>query len=66
VDYLGYIYEDPTVQQAIQRQKPFIVLDPKSKASACINQISSRLEKIEYREGSGVGEFLKRLFGRMQ
>lgn len=66
VDYLGYVYEDPSVQQAILRQKPFLVLDPKSKASACINQISSRLEKVEYREGSGVGEFLKRLFGRMQ
>ncbi len=66
VDYLGYVYEDPSVQQAILRQKPFLILDPKSKASVCINQISSRLEKVEYREGSGVGQFIKRLLGRME
>lgn len=66
VDYLGYIYDDPAVQQAILRQKPFLVMDPKAKASICVNQIASRLEKVEYREGSGVGQFLKRLMGRMQ
>lgn len=66
VDYLGYIYEDPTVQQAILKQRPFLVLDPKCKASICINQIAGRLEKVEYREGGGVGQFLKRLFGRLE
>jgi hypothetical protein len=25
----------------------------------------SRLEKVEYKEGSGLGSFLNRLFGRM-
>lgn len=66
IDYLGYVYEDPSVQHAILKQKPFLVMDPKSKASICIQQISSRLERVEYREGGGVGQFLKRLFGRMQ
>lgn len=66
VDYLGYIYDDPTVQQAILKQKPFLALDPRSKASICVNQIASRLERVEYREGGGVGRFLKRLFGRLE
>src|SRR6056297_2279198 len=41
IDYLGYVYDDPAVQQAILKQKPFLVLDPKSKASICIQQIAS-------------------------
>lgn len=62
VDYLGYVYEDPIVHQAVLRQKPFSVLDPKGKASVCVRQLVSRLEKIEYREGGGIGQFLKKLF----
>lgn len=63
VDYLGYVYEDPGVHQAVLRQKPFMVVDPKSKASICVQQIVGRLEKVEFKEGGGVGRFLKRLFG---
>lgn len=66
IDYLGYVYDDSSVQQAILKQKPFLVLDPKSKASICVQQIASRLEKVEFREGGGVGQFLKRLFGKLQ
>ncbi|MFP4301035.1 MAG: MinD/ParA family protein [Spirochaetaceae bacterium] len=64
VDYLGYVYDDNSVQQAILKQRPFVALDPKGKASICIRQLTSRLERVEYKEGSGVGSFLKRLFGR--
>ncbi len=66
IDYLGYVYEDQSVQHAILKQRPFLVVDPKSKASICIQQISSRLERVEFREGGGVGQFLKRLFGKIQ
>ncbi|MFO8043283.1 MAG: MinD/ParA family protein [Alkalispirochaeta sp.] len=66
IDYLGYVYDDPAVQQAVIKQKPFIIMDPRSKASICIHQIAGRLEKVEYREGGGVGQFLKRLFGRLE
>ena len=62
VDYLGYVYEDPMVHLAVQKQKPFFVLDPKGKASACIAQLVSRLEKVEYKEGGGIGKFIKKLF----
>ena len=63
VDYLGYVYDDPMVQQAVLKQKPFSVVDPKGKATACVHQIVSRLEKVEYKEGSGIGNFLRKLFG---
>lgn len=63
VDYLGYVYEDPAVHHSVLRQKPFLVNDPKGKASICVQHIVSRLEKVEYKEGSGIGSFLKKLFG---
>ncbi len=64
VDYLGYVYDDPDVHQSVLRQKPFIVSNPKSKASICLQHIVGRLEKVEFREGGGVAQFLKRLIGR--
>ena len=66
VDYLGYVYDDPIVHQAVVKQKPFMVLDPKSKPSACVQHIVGRLEKIDVREGGGIGRFLKRLFSHPQ
>ena len=64
VDYLGYVYDDPDVHQSVLRQKPFLVSNPKSKASICLQHIVGRLEKVEFKEGSGVAQFLKRLIGR--
>ena len=66
VDYLGYVYDDPVVQQSVLRQKPFIISDPNSKAAICVKHLVGRLEKIEFKEGSGVGQFLKRLLGRAE
>ena len=62
VDYLGYVYDDSVVQNAVIRQKPFVVTEPKSKAAVCVKHIVSRLEKIEYKEGGGLGSFLKKMF----
>lgn len=66
VDYLGYVYEDPLVQNAVLRQKPFMILDPKGKASICLKHIVSRLEKVEYREGGGITSFIKKFLGRKE
>jgi flagellar biosynthesis protein FlhG len=63
VDYLGYVYEDPIVHQAVLKQKPFFAIDSKAKPAICIQHLVGRLEKIDYKEGSGIGNFLKRLFG---
>ncbi len=62
VDYLGFVYDDELVHNAVVRQKPFLVMDSKGKASMCIRHIMGRLENIEYKEGSGISGFLNRLF----
>ncbi|RPJ07978.1 MAG: MinD/ParA family protein [Spirochaetaceae bacterium] len=62
VDYLGFVYNDKIVQNAVCVQKPFFVLDQNSKASICIKHIVGRLENIEFREGRGISRFLKKLF----
>ncbi len=63
VDYLGFVYEDSVVHSAVLKQKPFITLDPGSKASISIKHIVGRLENIDFKEGKGLGNFLKRLLG---
>ncbi len=65
VDYLGFIFEDPLVQSSVLKQRPFVAVDPKGKAAQCLMNLVSRLEKIEYKEGSGLNTFLSRLFGRL-
>ncbi|MDR1618624.1 MAG: MinD/ParA family protein [Treponema sp.] len=62
VDYLGFIYEDSSVIQAVIRQKPFMVVDPKCKASQCVQHIVDRLEKTEVRETGGFGAMMRRFF----
>lgn len=64
VDYLGFIYDDPAVSQAVLRQKPFMVLEPRSKASLCMQHIVGRMEKSEIRQDGGLVNLVKRLFGR--
>jgi len=63
VDYLGYVYDDPSVSASVIKQKPFIAADPGCKAAICLNHIAGRLEKVEYKEGGGVSRFIKKLFG---
>ena len=62
VDYLGFIYDDPVVSQAVLRQKPFLVIDPKCKASICVQHIVGKLEKSELRDSGGLASMFKRLF----
>jgi flagellar biosynthesis protein FlhG len=64
IDYLGSIYDDVLVHTSVVKQKPFLLVDGKSKASICIKHMVSRLENIEYKEGSGISGFLKKLFSK--
>ncbi|MDR2402476.1 MAG: MinD/ParA family protein [Spirochaetaceae bacterium] len=64
VEYLGFIYDDTVVSQAVLRQRPFMVIDPKCRASLCIQHIVGRMEKSELPESGGFGKMVKRLFGR--
>lgn len=60
VDYLGYVYNDPIVSKSVIKRKPFLIVDPNSKASGCVRQLVSRLENIEFKEGKGFQNFLSR------
>jgi flagellar biosynthesis protein FlhG len=64
VDYLGFIYEDTVVSHAVLWQRPFMVIDPRCKASQCVQHIVGRMEKSDISESGGFGNMLKRLFGR--
>lgn len=64
VEYLGFIYDDPLVSQAVLRQKPFLIVDPKGKASVCLKHIVARIEKTEYPSEEGLGRFVRKLLGR--
>ncbi|MBT3272458.1 MAG: MinD/ParA family protein [Spirochaetales bacterium] len=66
IDYLGYVYDDPAVSQAVLKQKPFLIDEPKCKAAICVKHIVSRLEKVDYKEGGGLSRFIKKLVGRME
>ena len=65
IDYLGYIYDDKAVLEAVHRQEPFITANPKSPAARCVSALVKSLLSGE-RMGSvskGWRGFLDRLFG---
>jgi flagellar biosynthesis protein FlhG len=64
VDYIGFIYDDPVVSQAVLRQKPFMVIDPKCKASLCVQHLVERMDKTQIKVSGGFGAMLKRFFSR--
>ena len=64
VEYLGCVYEDPIVQAAVIRQKPFIVVNPTSKPSVCLKHIVGRIEKTEPEYNDGVANFLKKFLSK--
>jgi len=64
VEYLGFIYNDPLVSQSVLRQKPFMIVDPRGKASVCLKHIVARIEKAEFIDDEGFGRFMRKLFGR--
>ncbi len=65
VECLGYIYEDKAVSEAVHKQEPFIIGNPKSSAARCVQELVKSLLSGE-RMGSvsrGWRGFLDRLFG---
>ena len=63
LEYLGFVYDDNAVAQAVLRQRPFMVESPRCRASQCVQHIVGRLEKTELRSGGGFGTMVKRIFG---
>jgi flagellar biosynthesis protein FlhG len=64
IDYLGFIYEDPTVSHAVIKQRPFMVTDPKCKASICVQHLVERMDrnKADAKESGGFNAMLRRFF----
>ena len=64
VDYLGFIYDDVNVAHAVVKQKPFMVTDPKCKASICVQHLVERMDrnKIDLKESGGFNAMLRRFF----
>ncbi len=63
VDYIGFVYDDPVVQTAVIRQKPFMVVNPTSRPAVCLRHIVGRIEKTEIDSSTGVTNFLKKFVG---
>ncbi|CEM63324.1 MinD/ParA family protein [Treponema phagedenis] len=64
VEYLGFIYDDSAVGECVIKQTPFLVAEPKSKASICLRHIVAKLEKTEIPETGGLTGFIRKIFGR--
>ena len=64
VDYLGFIYDDQSVPSAVRQQKPFMVIDPKCRASLCIQHLVERMDKAKPPEPAGFGSVFKKIFNR--
>jgi flagellar biosynthesis protein FlhG len=62
VDYLGFIYDDPAVPHAVLRQKPFMVVDPKCKASLCVQHIVERMDRTKPKTTGGFKTMMRKLF----
>jgi flagellar biosynthesis protein FlhG len=66
VEYLGFIYDDSHVSDAVLRQKPFMVVEPKCKASVCVQHIVERMERNKPPSSRGFGSMFRRLFGNKE
>lgn len=63
VDYIGFVYADPVVEQSVIRQKPFMIVNPTSKPAQCVKHIVGRIEKTDLSAENGVSNFLKKIMG---
>ena len=64
VENLGFIFQDEEVEKSIREQKPYILNSPRSKASACLLQVTHTLLKTEGQVGEdeGISGFIKKFF----
>ena len=62
VDYLGFIYDDHSVAASVRQQKPFMIIDPKCKASLCIQHLVERIDKNKIMKDEGIGTMFKKIF----
>lgn len=63
VESLGFIFEEEIVQKSIRNQRPYVVVYPGSKSSACVQHIAMRLLNVDSddAENAGIGNFFTKL-----
>lgn len=64
VEYLGFIYDDQNVSSSVLRQKPFVISQPTSKASVCVQHIVGRIDKTSIKPTGGFQGFFQKMIGR--
>lgn len=63
VESLGFIFEEEIVQKSIRNQRPYVVVYPGSKSSACVQHIAMRLLNLDQDEqgNAGIGGFFQKI-----
>ncbi len=63
--YLGHIFKDKKLVQAVRNQRPVVVLYPYSKASRCIYNLCNTICRVKPKnKESSFRKFLNKLFGK--
>jgi len=63
IENIGFIFDDDIVGKSVSKQKPFLSLAPKSKASICVERIAKKLDdSYQEEEPKGLKKFIKTLF----
>ncbi len=63
VENLGFIYDDPIVEDSVRKQIPYVQLHPSHNVSVCVNHIARRIMKLEVpQEEGGWQRFFKNIF----
>ncbi len=66
IQSIGIIPEDPVVEKAVRKQRPFIIEYPNAGVSKYIRHIARYVEKVEvHEEDKGWKKFFRSLFGRI-
>ncbi len=65
LEYLGFIFKDEKLVEAVRKQRPVVEIYPYSKSSRCFQQISNRLcNVLPQKKGSAIKRFLNKLLGK--
>ena len=64
VDYLGSVYEDVKVGEAVRKQAPFVISHPRSKAAESVRKLAAKLngDFCSREETQGLSGFVKKIF----
>lgn len=62
LEYLGFIFEDRKLLEAVRKQKPVVINYPNSDTARCLRKIADSIIDIESKKYKGFDGFFKKLF----